>query len=111
MKRTAHELANPIVGRTREFYFGRNLDTPRPINPNAISRRCEADGVTVSPAAIISRMRRHDLTYEEAIAYVPETHRKAGQIGKKTSYWNKTTPGSPLDQAAREGKVKPKEKK
>lgn len=65
--------------------------------PDSFAARCKAAGVKVSPRTIQSRMRRYDLTFEEAVAWKPQERPAAGRVGKKKSYWSKATPGSKLD--------------
>lgn len=109
MKFSKHEQEHIQIPQPKDFCRARREEKPRPVNPDSIKQRCIRDGVKKHPATIISHMKRHNMTYEEAIAYVPKTQRKAGQIGKKSSHWNKTTPGSPMENAIREGKAKRKE--
>jgi len=75
-----------------------------PPDPNSIEQRCKREGVKLHPSTIRNRMKDHNLTFEEAVAYKPTPRSKCGRIGKEKSVWALTTPGSTAEYQQRQGR-------
>lgn len=76
-------------------------------DPNSIKRRAERDGF--NGGTICSRMKRHGLTYEEAIVYVPEDKAQSARRGSRNSFWRKEAEAHSrdLEQKRKELKARP----
>jgi hypothetical protein len=79
-------------------------NSSRQPDPESIESRCKREGITIHPSTIRNRMRVHDLTFEEAVAFKPTPRSKCGRIGKSKSAWRKTTPGSSKDYQLTQGR-------
>lgn len=76
-------------------------------DPDSIKQRAERDGF--NGGTICSRMKRHNLTYEEAIVYVPEDKSAAARRGNRNSFWRKESEAHArdLEQKKKELKARP----
>lgn len=71
---------------------------------DSIRHRCKELGVKVHPSTIQSRMKKYDMTFEEAIAYKPLTKSQAGRKAKRHSRWGKEIAADSEEYQLRQGR-------
>lgn len=88
----------------RPMETGRKTPPPgRAGDADSIAAKCRAVGTKTPPGTIISRMKRHGISFEEALAWKPASGAEIGRKGKVCSHWKKVSPNSKLDRQIAEG--------
>lgn len=64
------------------------VETHRRRDPSSVKGKCRAWGIAHKYEAIITRMRRLDMTFEEAVAHDPRSKTEIGQAGRAESSWD-----------------------
>lgn len=92
-----HRDRQPLVQKRKPRTGGKQA------GEDSIRDRCKREGVKVSAETIRTRMMNWGMTFEEAVAHVPEDRSTIGRKGRKSSPWNQTVKAG-IEEAQRRDK-------